>query len=70
MHVTTLRFVVMYFQGMKIREKIVENLKEIATLNSCVNTQWQTPDFNERAIKFYKKNGETGKDKIRFIINL
>lgn len=58
------------FRGMKIGEQIFENLREIATLNNCVNIQWQTPAFNERAIKFYKRIGGTGKDKIRFFINL
>jgi ribosomal protein S18 acetylase RimI-like enzyme len=58
------------FRGMKIGEKIFENLKEIATLNNCVNIQWQTPNFNQRAIKFYEKIGGTGKDKVRFFINL
>jgi len=55
---------------MRIGEKIFDNLKEIAILNDCVNIQWQTPAFNERATKFYKRIGGTGKDKVRFFINL
>ena len=58
------------FRGMRIGEKIFENLTEIATLNDCVNIQWQTPAFNQRAIKFYERIGATGKDKIRFVMNL
>jgi GNAT superfamily N-acetyltransferase len=58
------------FRGVKIGEKIFENLREIATLNNCVSIQWQTPDFNESAIKFYKRMGGIGKDKIRFFIKL
>ena len=58
------------FRGMRIGERIFENLKEIARLNDCVNIQWQTPVFNEKAIKFYRRMGATGKDKIRFFINL
>jgi L-amino acid N-acyltransferase YncA len=58
------------FRGMRIGEKIFENLREIANLNDCMNIQWQTPAFNKRAIKFYKRIGGKGKDKIRFFINL
>jgi GNAT superfamily N-acetyltransferase len=58
------------FRGMRIGEKIFENLRETATLNDCANIQWQTPVFNERAIKFYKRMGATGRDKIRFFISL
>lgn len=58
------------FRGMKIGRRIFENLKEIATLNNCVNIQWQTPDFNESAIKFYKAIGGRGTEKIRFFMNL
>lgn len=57
-------------RGMRIGEKIFEKLREIAALNNCVTIQWQTPAFNERAIKFYKRIGGTGKDKIRFFTNL
>jgi GNAT superfamily N-acetyltransferase len=58
------------YRGMKIGVRIFEDLKEIAQQNDCVNIQWQTPDFNERAIKFYKRIGGTGKNKVRFFINL
>jgi ribosomal protein S18 acetylase RimI-like enzyme len=58
------------FRGMKIGKRIFDNLKEIATLNNCVNIQWQTPDFNERAIKFYKGIGGRGTGKVRFIMNV
>lgn len=58
------------FRGLKIGEKIFEKLKQIGQENNCVNIQWQTPTFNERAIKFYNKIGATGKDKLRFFIDL
>ncbi|MBX2896489.1 MAG: GNAT family N-acetyltransferase [Cyclobacteriaceae bacterium] len=58
------------FRGMKIGEKIFESLKKIGALNNCANIQWLTPSFNERAIKFYKRMGGTGIDKIRFFVNL
>jgi ribosomal protein S18 acetylase RimI-like enzyme len=58
------------FRGLGIGEIIIEKLKEIATQNGCINIQWQTPVFNERAIKFYNRIGGTGKDKVRFFIDL
>jgi len=58
------------FRGQRIGEVVFEKLKEIAKLNDCVNIQWQTPIFNERAIKFYNRIGGTGKDKVRFFIEI
>lgn len=58
------------FRGLKIGEKVFGKLKQIRQENNCVNIQWQTPSFNERAIKFYNKIGATGKDKRRFFIDL
>jgi ribosomal protein S18 acetylase RimI-like enzyme len=56
------------FRGLKIGEHVFEKLKHIGKENNCVNIQWQTPIFNERAINFYNKIGATGKDKRRFFI--
>lgn len=56
------------FRGMGIGEKVVEKLKGIAIEQNCVNIQFQTPIFNERAIKFYKRIGAVGKEKVRFSI--
>lgn len=53
------------FRGHRIGEIIFDKLKEIAKQSDCVNIQWQTPVFNERAIKFYNRIGGTGKDKVR-----
>lgn len=57
------------FRGQRIGEVVFEKLKEIAIQNGCVNIQWQTPIFNERAIKFYNRIGGAGKDKVRFFID-
>jgi GNAT superfamily N-acetyltransferase len=58
------------FRGLKIGEQIFEKLSHIGQENNCINIQWQTPIFNERAIKFYTKIGAVGKDKKRFFLNL
>ncbi|HEU4788453.1 MAG TPA: GNAT family N-acetyltransferase [Flavobacterium sp.] len=53
-----------------IGEAIIEKLKQIATDKKCINIQWHTPKFNEKAIKFYHRIGGTGKDKVRFFLDL
>lgn len=34
----------------------------------CEGTQWQTPIFNTRAMKFYERLGTTANDKRRFYL--
>jgi GNAT superfamily N-acetyltransferase len=53
-----------------IGEVLIDKLKEIAAEKNCINIQWQTPQFNERAIKFYNRIGANGKDKVRFTLDL
>lgn len=53
-----------------IGEVLIDKLKQIGIENNCINIQWQTPEFNERAIKFYNRIGANGKDKVRFTLNL
>lgn len=53
-----------------IGEILINKLKEIAAEKNCINIQWQTPQFNERAIKFYNRIGAKGKEKIRFTLPL
>jgi len=55
-------------RGFGIGEALIEKLRQIAKGKNCINIQWQTPDFNERAIKFYRRIGATGKDKVRFFL--
>ena len=57
-------------RGHRIGEIVFDKLREIAKDNDCVNIQWQTPIFNERAIKFYNRIGGTGKEKVRFFIDI
>jgi GNAT superfamily N-acetyltransferase len=53
-----------------IGEVLMEKLKQIAIEKNCINIQWQTPQFNERAIHFYNRIGAKGKDKVRFTLDL
>lgn len=53
-----------------IGEVLIEKLQQIGKEKNCTNIQWQTPQFNQRAIKFYHRIGAKGKDKVRFTLNL
>jgi ribosomal protein S18 acetylase RimI-like enzyme len=57
-------------RGFGIGEVLIEKLKQIGIAKNCINIQWQTPEFNERAIKFYNRIGAKGKHKVRFSIDL
>jgi ribosomal protein S18 acetylase RimI-like enzyme len=53
-----------------IGELLIDKLKQIGIEKNCINLQWQTPQLNERAIKFYNRIGAKGKDKVRFTLDL
>lgn len=53
-----------------IGEVLINALKQIGKEKKCVNMQWRTPQFNERAIKFYHRIGAKGKDKVCFFLDL
>ena len=58
------------FRGMSIGEKLIRQIISIARQRKCVNVQWQTPAFNEDAIRFYKRMGATAQEKQRFTFDL
>lgn len=49
---------------------LMEKIKEYAKNQNCNIIQWQTPDFNQKAIDFYRKIGGISKSKERFSINI
>ncbi len=53
-------------RGAGLGSQLMNAVKTYADQNDCFQVQWQTPKFNERAIKFYKKLGASSKDKERF----
>ncbi len=55
-------------RGMGIGQEIMKRIQKVARDHKCVNIQWQTPEFNIRAIKFYVGLGSTGKQKMRFFL--
>lgn len=57
-------------RGFGIGEALVQEIVKAAKAQGCSVVQWQTPDFNVRAIKFYHRIGAQAKSKQRFYLQL
>ncbi len=57
-------------RGLRIGEKLVRHIQKEGQKLGCNLVQWQTPDFNVRAIKFYKRLGASSKSKERFYLEV
>lgn len=55
-------------RGKGIGSQLMEQIKNYAQKEGCKTIQWQTPDFNKKAILFYKKIGAISKTKERFYL--
>lgn len=53
-------------RGKGIGNRMMQKIGEFAKDQGCNLLQWQTPDFNDAAIKFYNSIGAASKDKKRF----
>ena len=53
-------------RGQGLGERLMLRVKEEAQKLGLSEIQWQTPDFNEGAIRFYHRLGATSKNKERF----
>lgn len=53
-----------------IGELLMERVKQESEKLACYLIQWQTPEFNKRAMKFYYRMGAESKTKERFFLNL
>ncbi|MDF1694725.1 MAG: GNAT family N-acetyltransferase [Saprospiraceae bacterium] len=58
------------FRGFGIGEALVDHMKDFGKKENIDLVQWQTPDFNKRAIKFYERIGAYGKSKERFFLHI
>lgn len=58
------------YRGLKIGDAVFEILMAKAREMDCAHIQWQTPAFNEPAIRFYHRMGATGKEKVRFFLSV
>ena len=57
-------------RGFGIGEKVINKIKLHAKKLDCKVIQWQTPDFNTRAIKFYDRIGGISKTKERYVLEV
>jgi GNAT superfamily N-acetyltransferase len=55
-------------RGLGLGRQLVMEIASLAYRLGCVNVQWQTPVWNERAIRFYQRLGAKGKQKVRFFL--
>ena len=53
-------------RGKGIGTQIMNKIKTYSKSIGCSEIQWQTPNFNKKAIDFYKKLGADSKTKERF----
>lgn len=53
-------------RGFGIGESLIRRIQSETKKLGCNHIQWQTPKFNTRAVKFYKRIGATSKAKERF----
>lgn len=53
-------------RGQGIGKEVMNKIKEYSKSENCQIIQWQTPSFNDKAIKFYRKLGAESKTKERF----
>ncbi|MEX2346994.1 MAG: GNAT family N-acetyltransferase [Balneolaceae bacterium] len=58
------------YRGYGTGEKMMDRIKEETRKLGCSLIQWQTPDFNNRAMKFYRKIGAYSKSKERFFLEV
>lgn len=52
-----------------IGRQLVKAIARRALEMGCRQIQWQTPSFNERALKFYFRIGATAKEKVRLFLD-
>ena len=58
------------YRSQGIGVELINEMKIFGIKNGVSIIQWQTPDFNERAIKFYRKIGAVSLSKERFFLNV
>ena len=57
-------------RGFGFGEKLIRRIQQEGETLGCKLIQWQTPDFNLRAIKFYLRIGAKSKIKERFFLEI
>jgi len=57
-------------RGLGLGETLMNQIKDESIKLGCDLIQWQTPTFNQGAIKFYNRIGAVSKNKERFFLDL
>ncbi len=57
-------------RGQNIGEQLIRRIQEEGKKLNFNLIQWQTPDFNTRAIKFYNRIGASSRSKERFYLKI
>jgi len=57
-------------RGYGLGEKLINRIKVEGKKLGCSLIQWQTPDFNTRAMKFYDRIGAVSKSKERYFLKI
>jgi len=57
------------FRGHNIGKNLINEIKAFGKSQNISHIQWQTPEFNTRAIKFYNRLGSSSKSKERFFLD-
>ena len=63
-------FVIEEFRSDGIGEELMKQIRKHSAELGCSLMQWQTPEFNKRAIKFYRRMGAHSKSKERFFLEV
>lgn len=58
------------YRGFGIGAQMMNRISEESNKLGCKMLQWQSPEFNERAAKFYHRIGAMSKSKLRFFYEL
>ena len=57
-------------RGYGLGERLINRIKKESKRLNCKLIQWQTPEFNKSAIKFYNRIGAVPKSKERYFLKL
>lgn len=68
LHMDTL-FVATDHRGAGIGALLLRHVLDVAETSDVVNTQWQTPDWNRDALRFYERFGAIVQPKIRLTVS-
>jgi GNAT superfamily N-acetyltransferase len=68
-HMDTL-YVDAAWRGQSIGERLLRSVAELGRQAGAIEMQWQTPDWNIDAARFYQRLGASGSAKIRFTFNM